>query len=225
MGHPARALVVRRTTLGVREALRSLRAELAIQRRHRASMKRAAEVAARHPELRLHLGCGPNVKQGWVNIDLDDRADLQLDVREPLPFTDGSVAKVYSEHFLEHLAYPGELERVLAEIRRVLRPGGVISTGVPRVENALRDYVNGETTWFDNVRSQGQHPTWCTTRIDNVNYVFHQAGEHKYAYDLETLTRRLTDAGFVDVHERAFDPDLDDPKRPGTLYVDAIKPS
>jgi hypothetical protein len=28
-----------------------------------------------------NCGCGAHVKAGWINIDLDERADLQLDLR------------------------------------------------------------------------------------------------------------------------------------------------
>src|SRR2546430_12396547 len=101
----------RRYTLGVYEALKNVRTELKLNKRHRWGLR----AAARHrsgTDLRLHLGCGPNHKAGWLNIDLmDEVADLSLDLREPLPFADGSVKHVYSEHAFEHLTYPYEANR------------------------------------------------------------------------------------------------------------------
>jgi hypothetical protein len=35
-------------------------------------------------------GSGPNRKQGWVNNDLSPEADPSLDMRERMPFADGS---------------------------------------------------------------------------------------------------------------------------------------
>jgi hypothetical protein len=45
-----------------------------------------------------NLGSGFHPKIDWVNVDLIDEADLQLDLRERLPFDDGSVSDIYSEH-------------------------------------------------------------------------------------------------------------------------------
>jgi hypothetical protein len=105
----------RHFTLGVYDALRSVRTELGLNKRHRAGV-RGAQRYSNATGLELHLGCGPNYKPGWVNIDLmDSTADLALDLREPLPFRPGSVKHVYSEHAFEHLTFPYEANRLLAE--------------------------------------------------------------------------------------------------------------
>lgn len=40
--------------------------------------------------LKLQLGCGSQIKDGWINIDIVPNADLTLDLREPLPLSDES---------------------------------------------------------------------------------------------------------------------------------------
>jgi hypothetical protein len=51
-------------------------------------------------------------------------------------------------------------------------------------------------------------------------------GSHRYAYDIETLSYALHQAGFVRLTPRSYDPALDSELRKlGTLYVDAYKPS
>jgi predicted SAM-dependent methyltransferase len=175
--------------------------------------------------LRLNLGCGPNREPGWVNIDAFDKgADLHLDLREDLPFADGSVDVIYSEHFFEHLDYPRDVVHLLSEARRVLMPGGLFSVGVPRIENALGDYASGRTDWFDKTRGIS-HPDWCNTRAHQINYLFRQAGEHLYAYDFETLSVVLREAGFIDLVERDWTAGLDAETRKGSLYIDAINPT
>jgi SAM-dependent methyltransferase len=60
------------------------------------------------------------------------------DVEEPLPFDDASFDAVVAGELLEHLQFP---EAVVAEARRVLRPGGVLVGSVPnafRVQSRLR---------------------------------------------------------------------------------------
>ena len=153
------------------------------------------------------------------------RADLRLDLREPFPFTDSSVAVIYSEHFFEHLTYPGEVGHLLRESLRVLQPGGLFSVGVPDTEPTLKAYVHGDVESFRVCRERW-HPSWCDTPMHQVNYHFRQGTEHKYAYDFETLARILETAGFSAIARRAFDPSLDcEARRDGTLYVDAKKPA
>ena len=228
-----------RTTRALRKALRDVRNELRISRMHGASVKRARAFHGR-TGLKLNLGCGPNLKPGWVNVDLSPEADLQLDLREPLPFDDRSVAMIYSEHFFEHLEYanvfesgawsglelPGHPSEVLALLReslRVLMPGGIFSVALPDAERVIRAYAAGDADVFDiDARS---HPGWCDTPMHHVNFTFRQGREHRYAYDGDTLVRILQGVGFARVARREFDPGLDTAsRRIGTLYVDAQKP-
>lgn len=214
----------RRLSIGVTDALARLRAERAIQRLHRRGVRAALGYVERG-DLKLNFGCGKNTKQGWVNVDLCESSDLTIDAREPMPFPDASVTEIYSEHFLEHLEYPREARRFLAEALRVLRPGGAFNVGVPDTAWPMRCALEGGGDWFETVQREKWHPEWCDTPMHSLNYHFRQGGEHKYAYDLQALTRVLEQAGFVDVHERGFDAALDDPaRRIGTLYVAARKP-
>jgi predicted SAM-dependent methyltransferase len=216
--------VSRPATRGTREARRALARELVLSRRHFASVRTARQFAGA-TGLKLHLACGPNIKPGWLNIDLfARRADLRLDLREPFPFADSSVAVIYSEHFFEHLAYPGEVGHMLRESLRVLQPGGLFSVGVPDTEPLLEAYATGDEATFRRYQERW-HPSWCDTHVHQVNYHFRQGTQHKYAYDFETLARILETAGFEQITRRTFDPSLDsEARREGTLYVDARKP-
>lgn len=217
-----RNVIKAKTTAGLRRAVHDLAEEFRIQRRHYAALRRVH----RYPtsNVKLNVGCGPNLKPGWINIDLSDKADLQLDLREPLPFAAESVSMVYSEHFFEHLEYPEHALNFLKESLRVLRPGGLFSVGVPDTETPLKSYVNEDEEYFLTVR-QRWHPAWCNTRMHNLNYHFRQGREHKYAYDFDTLAQILSEVGFVSIAKRSFNPSLDDERREyGTLYVDAYKP-
>jgi len=152
------AVAAPRMSRNLRLALKNVRNELYMQRLHRASLRRAAELTARDQPIRLNLGSGFHPKPGWINVDLiDDLPDLQLDLREPLPFADNSASQIYTEHFFEHLSFtaagdslareiesrdsPSDALTFLRECLRVLMPGGRIDVGVPDAEVALRDYL------------------------------------------------------------------------------------
>jgi SAM-dependent methyltransferase len=57
---------------------------------------------------------------------------VHANVEEPLPFADASFDVVVAGEMLEHVRAP---EEVVAEVRRVLRPGGTFAGSVP---NAFR---------------------------------------------------------------------------------------
>jgi predicted SAM-dependent methyltransferase len=233
------AVIKARTSKGLWRALRSVRDEWRIQRTHRASLAAAKHLRS-DPPVRLNLGSGFHPKPGWINVDLlAPQADLRLDLREPLPFADNSVAAIYSEHFFEHLNYtqltdsmawqlettqePSDALTFLRECKRVLRPGGVLDIVVPDVEGILQEYVGRREKPFPGSKWWG--PTWCDTPLHCVNYVFRQGSEHQYAYDAETLEAILTVVGFVDIRRRPFDSTLDAENHEiGSLCMLAMKP-
>ncbi|MDZ7771611.1 MAG: methyltransferase domain-containing protein [Balneolaceae bacterium] len=81
----------------------------------------------------LNIGCGETWHPDWVNLDLAPRHPevRRHDLREGLPFGEGTVDACYSSHVLEHLDEE-EADFFIREQRRVLRPGGVLRVAVTR---------------------------------------------------------------------------------------------
>ncbi|MDD4477045.1 MAG: class I SAM-dependent methyltransferase [Patescibacteria group bacterium] len=80
----------------------------------------------------LNLGSGvKKIRKDVVNVDFYpfDGVDIVADISE-LPFIDNSVDAVVSEFVLEHLPNP---EKVVKEMFRVLKPGGILYISVPFV--------------------------------------------------------------------------------------------
>ena len=119
----------RRLSTGLRDAVAALAAEWTAHRIHRAGRRKSATYFSK-THLKLNIGCGPNIKDEWVNIDLAPGADLTLDVRAPIPLKDGCCSMIYSEHFFEHLQHPRDTTRFLSEAFRLLEPGGVFSVDI-----------------------------------------------------------------------------------------------
>jgi predicted SAM-dependent methyltransferase len=214
--------------VGLYKAIRLLGKEIMLYRLHRAGVKRAKAYAAKSG-LKLNIGCGPNRKEGWVNIDLSPEAELALDMRERIPFPDGSAIIIYSEHFFDYLDYPEEAQHFLRESLRVLEPSGVFRVGVPDTHWPLLDYAGvGDGRWLQACyKSEDRwlpHP--CKTPLDYVNYHFREGTRHRYSYDFETIENVLKEAGFVEINQCEFDPVIDTKNREFmTLYVNAQKPS
>lgn len=177
-------------------------------------------------DVKLHFGSGSRIFDGWINLDAypADGVDYLMDLRSELPFEDGSVRYIFSEHVVEHLerAY---LPRILREFLRVLMPGGVARIVVPDLEFYCEKYVAGDVAELSIPLPE------CRTSADAVNSVF-MDHFHRFIYDFDTLRDELTAAGFGDVRRTAYAEseydglalDLMDPSRAsGSLCVEAIK--
>jgi predicted SAM-dependent methyltransferase len=166
--------------------------------------------------LKLNLGCGTNIRPGWVNIDLFVAgAPFRCDVRYGLPFDDGSCSYVYSEHLFEHLPYADGIQ-FLRECFRILEPGGILRTVLPNYLEYLRAYVEHQVGYFDLLRHEVRSGELVEgleeseiTLVDFINYAVYQRGEHKVVTDAEKLRDLLEDIGFQDFAVTPPDPDVD----------------
>jgi predicted SAM-dependent methyltransferase len=182
--------------------------------------------------LSVNLGSGGQGRPDWVNLDVHwHRADggYPWDLRRPLPFADGQVARLFAEHVVEHLDFRDDVPRLFGECLRVLEPGGRLRVVVPDGRRWLEAYVaDTPEAWRD--LGQAALPPDMPTRMALVNHVFHQGGEHRFAYDFETLAWAIRRTGFSDVRQMRFgvsaDPELalDQPHHaPYSLYAEATK--
>jgi predicted SAM-dependent methyltransferase len=101
------------------------------------------------PPRRLNWGCGSHVASGWINSDVKAATgvDLVADVRHGLPLASGSMDYAVSVHALPELAYAEQVP-VLAELRRVLRPGGVLRLALPDLRRGIDAYLRGDRGYF-----------------------------------------------------------------------------
>ncbi len=188
--------------------------------------------------LLVNVAPGGTGRAGWVNVDVRRRPGVNCvyDCRRSLPFPGESARGIFCEHFVEHLDYGEELPVFLGECFRVLRPGGVLRVIVPDMERYLAAYARGG--WEELARIRPLEPALedpytrvrYQTRAELINHIFRQGFEHKYAYDCETLSLRLRQAGFSSVERRpcgaGAQPELvlDQPQRASeSLYLEAIK--
>ena len=98
---------------------------------------------------RLNWGCGEHPEPGWLNSDVKNvpGIDIVADVRAGLPLESDSIDYITSIHALPELPYP-DLVPALRELRRVLKPGGVLRLALPDLERGIEAYRSGNRDYF-----------------------------------------------------------------------------
>ena len=227
----------------VKAAVRDLQREVKIAE--------AAEEAAKsfralkgEKGLKVHLGCGDDVRPGWVNIDLlpilpresnpivhPEAAFINYDLRRGLPLEEGSCDFIYSSHFFEHLEYKDAL-RLMNDCHRVLSSGGVFRIVLPDLKGFIEAYLRGEKEYFDGLEPfisaylPSVAESGTQTLIDYVNFGAYQSGQHKYIYDEEKLELILRRIGYSSVYPSSYREETDQEipvRRRYSFYTEAVK--
>jgi predicted SAM-dependent methyltransferase len=178
----------------------------------------------------LQFGAGDAVRRRWLNTDINsvedtdgkvsepgalvrlapDRYYLQHDALEPLPIEDAAFARVYAEHFIEHLTLD-EAIIWLKEVRRLLLPGGFVRVVTPDLRKYVEGYLDPEREFFAEHRARLTNlPSFRTGEVPErrgfmINQIFFLWG-HRWIYDLDELRFAAVSAGFdaAAVEERRF---------------------
>ena len=132
---------------------------------------------------------------------------VPLDICRPLPFEDGSVDWVYAEHLVEHVG-PDEAIGWLAEVWRILAPGGLLRLSTPDLRRYAQSYLGGGPMFARHRRRMslaGVGPPMPARDAFMVNQMFYLWG-HRWIYDADELRYALVRAGFPAeaVRERAY---------------------
>lgn len=100
-------------------------------------------------ERRLNWGCGRQPEPGWINSDRKSGPgiDISCDILDGLPLADGTIDYAVSIHALPEVPLP-DLVPALSELRRVLRPGGVLRLALPNLLSAVDAYRRGDRDYF-----------------------------------------------------------------------------
>lgn len=144
----------------------------------------------------LNLGCGTQTSPHTTNIDWSVHARLRrnrlgrrlaplvlneerrksfvgmdevlvYDLRKGIPATDASVDAVYHSHVLEHIDRDA-VPAFLAEVRRVLRCGGVHRIVVPDLERQAREYLDSLERGLRDTRARAIHDATVSQMIHQM---------------------------------------------------------
>ncbi len=185
--------------------------------------------------IRLNLGCGHIQPEGWVNIDASNRAKFAhylpwldralvrwgvlaptefsaktqiVNLSKKLPYRSHSVEAIYCGELLEHFTR-GDVDKVLAECVRVLRPGGCFRCCVPDVHAFWKKYCHQVDKMLQSSRTQ-----WDDRELRRLVGAFFadicvekprlgsMGHYHKWGYDEIQMVLALQQAGLVNVSRR-----------------------
>lgn len=184
---------------------------------------------------KIQIGCGKNLLNDYINIDLNEQCDVYWDIRKGLPFENESLNEIFSEHVFEHMDYPISANKFLSESYRTLRKEGYIIIGVPDCDYPLKDIFNNDDSnmkiakerWYKN---RAIVLDTMNTNLDYLNYVMRDQlydkkyHPHYWGYNKENLTLLLKKHGFKNIEIWKPDINIINPKRKwGTLYLIARK--
>lgn len=162
--------------------------------------------------IKLDVGCGGKgtIHSGFVGIDVwpikegitpreqgASNAYVVADARKRIPYAEGTVDFVLCSHMLEHLTRPDAL-RVMAEIKRVLKPGYCAVLFVPDLKVACQAYLEHDEDFWRVTYANGTPVFAGDTYADKFMDLLIGMGEHghQYAYDHASLQKLAADAGF-----------------------------
>ena len=201
----------------------------------------------------LNLGCGLSIAPGWINIDNSPNARLArypwirwalwklgilsdrhysvgwsdsiqtYNLKKTLPYKNSSVDYVYTSHFVEHLELK-DSQRLMSEVFRILKPGGIVRVVIPDLALGARQYVAAIEANPDDANAAHEFVGWLQLNRPDLR------DPHLWMYDAASLSGMLNQIGFSDVvvyeYRKGRVPDCDilDNRPEDSLHLEAEKP-
>lgn len=153
--------------------------------------------------LLLNVGCGKDVREGFINIDLfsDDGRVVYMDIRK-LEFDDNSVDLILASDILEHFSHR-EIDSILYEWARVLKPNGELIIRSPSLKLQTKAYLTG--AWNADIASymifggQTNPGDYHCVAFDHQSISLHlqKAGLKMYSYEEQDIPQ---DKGYINLN-------------------------
>lgn len=143
---------------------------------------------------KLNLGCGKDIREGYVNLDCVNLpgVDIVHDINLiPIPFEDNIFDEILCSSILEHTNYIP----VLQELHRILKPGGFLKIIVPHFTSKYA-YTDPTHCRFFSVQTLlffvANHPNsyyfnFHFSQVKKTHIAFNKKRAYFYNYLLEAI--------------------------------------
>ncbi len=159
--------------------------------------------------LRLNIGSGNEIIEGFKSVDLYMPADIKDDITKLATIDDNSVDEVLTYHLLEHLKNDDVLP-AMKSVFRVLKSGKQWKIEVPNLIWLLDDFINTP-----------DHERWGW-KIQTIFGLQNHEGEyHRTGFSVNRLESMLKSVGFINVGVKAI---FSEKYNQGIIDAIAIKP-
>jgi len=140
--------------------------------------------------MKLHLGSGQRYLKGYVHIDLADYSHINYKHNiSSLPMIENeSTDLIYASHVLEYFDR-NEVNNILKEWRRVLKPDGILRLAVPDFVQLVEVYL--KTKDLQPILGP-LYGRWPILGSSSVIY-------HKTVYDFRDMEQLLANNGFKSI--------------------------
>lgn len=146
---------------------------------------------------KLNLGCGFDIREGYLNVDVNDfhKPDLIANITDLAMLPSGYFQELLAQDVLEHLPR-GKVESALAEWYRLLSADGEIRLRVPNLNGAFQLLQQGHRQQIAEMEKMVQ----CIYGTQAYEGDFHLSG-----YTPRLLSHYLTQIGFKQVQITTHD--------------------
>lgn len=151
--------------------------------------------------VKLNLGCGRDVREGYVNVDKFPTSAEIIKAEFPtLPFESDFADEVLLNHVLEHFGYTEALTLV-REIHRVLKPFGLAKIEVPDMAWCCAQFLGSPepACYTDPSMDYSTSHKWGLWAQAIWGDQHNEGLFHKWGYTAHRLLHTLQHAGFAAV--------------------------
>lgn len=162
--------------------------------------------------MRLNLGCGDKILDGYINVDVapsrnGKNPDVICDLKDLSEFETNSIDEILSVHVIEHF-WRWEVEDVLKEWVRVLKPGGRMMLECPNLLEACKRFIDNPEIYSDPGKN-GQQTMWVFYGDPSWR---DPLMVHRWGYTPKSLGDLMRNVGLINVRQEPAQFKLREPR-------------
>jgi SAM-dependent methyltransferase len=171
--------------------------------------------------IKLNLGCGDKILDGYVNVDVvNERAgkspDVVRDIKKLDKFDSNYADEVMAIHVVEHFDRL-DIVDILREWSRVLKPGGKMILECPNLESDCKEFLKDPIN-HSKPNQNGQRTMWVFYGDPSWRDPLMM---HKWGYTPRSLAQVMHEAGLMDLKQEPAQYKLREPR---DMRVTGLKP-